>query len=287
MKTQLSLLTLFCWTITSINAMPIATKTEISTKDIPTAVTGSITAVGIGVSSLDVANKFYSTALGFGKGNRMSFSGWDEDIMTSRSGGPAIIPMKFKASAAMPERSVKNLPVKLQFSCADAKAVQTKIVAAGGSVVETPTAAAAGQKEGTLYAKDPDGYLLELVPGGTGTGLSAVGYGSSDPTKSATFFSHLAGTQPGQSEKKEAWDIITVPTKKKMNVQFLDFHDQRSTKKLPLKIVWGVPNINGFKKTITDNGGSLVTQSIGALGAFVGLGYDSVDQIMIEINSGG
>jgi predicted enzyme related to lactoylglutathione lyase len=217
----------------------------------------------------------------------MSFSGWDEDIMTSRGGGPAIIPMKFKVSAQTPERSVKDLPLKLQFSCPDAKALQSKIVAAGGTAVTTPTAAAAGQKEGTLYAKDIDGYLLELVPGGTGVGLTAVGYGSSNMTQSAAFFSRLAGTTPGQVVKTEAWDIITVPTKKKMSVQFLDFHDQRNTKKLPLKIVWGVSNISGFKSTIKDNGGSMVQQSLGALGAFVGLGYDAVDQIMIEINQGG
>jgi catechol-2,3-dioxygenase len=51
------------------------------------ATTGSVTAVGLGVTNLDTANKFYKDMFGFGKGMRASFSGWDEDIMTPVRGG--------------------------------------------------------------------------------------------------------------------------------------------------------------------------------------------------------
>jgi predicted enzyme related to lactoylglutathione lyase len=218
----------------------------------------------------------------------MSFSGWDEDIMTPlKGGGPTLIPMKFKTGGSSPiseDRPVKDLPVKLTFTVPDAKAMVGKIVGAGGkAVVDVPK----GAKEGMLYAKDPDGYLLELLPGGSGIAFTGAGYGSSDPTKSASFFSKLAGTTSGPMAKAEGgWDTVVVPTKKKFEMTFVDFKDQRPTKKLPLKIVWSVPSIPGFKKTITENGGSLVEKGLGVLGAFVGLGYDSVDQIMIEINSG-
>jgi hypothetical protein len=67
----------------------------------------------------------------------------------------------------------------------------------------------------------------------------------------------------------------------------VDYHDKRAVKKLPLKIVWGVSSLDGFKSTIKDGRGSLVTASIGSLGSFVGIGYDAVDGILIEINRGG
>ncbi|TID17380.1 hypothetical protein E6O75_ATG08126 [Venturia nashicola] len=215
----------------------------------------------------------------------MSFSGWDEDILMPLSGGgPTLIPMKFKTGGSSPiteDRPVKNLPVKLTFTVPDAKAVVDKVVKAGGKAVTDIK----GGKTGALYAKDLDGYLLELIPGGAMT-FAGAGYGSSSPEKSATFYSKLAGTSPGPKTKAGAWDISTVPTKKKFYISFLNFKDGRPTKKLPLKIVWSVPSIPGFKKTITDGGGSLIDKGLGVLGAFVGLGYDGVDQIMIEINTG-
>lgn len=213
----------------------------------------------------------------------MSFGGWDEDIMTAlRGGGPMLIPMKFKTGGSSPfaeDRPVKDLPVKLTFTVPDAKVVVDKVVKAGGKVVKDVKG-----KEGVLYAKDLDGYLLELIPGGTMAFVGA-GYGSYDPEKSASFFGKLAGTSPSPVAKAGAWDVTTV-TKKKFDISFFDFKDGRPTKKLPLKIVWGATSIPGFKKAITDGGGSLVDKSLGVLGAVVGLGYDSVDQIMIEINPG-
>lgn len=216
----------------------------------------------------------------------MSFSGWDEDIMPAlRSGGPVLVPMKFKTGGASPiteDRPVKDLPVKLTFTVPDPKGLIDKIVKAGGKSAPEIK----GAKEGVLYAKDIDGYLLELIPGGTTIAFSGVAYGSSDPTKSATFYSKLAGTSPSPLAQG-TWDTTTVSTKKKFDISFVNFKDGRPTKKLPLKIVWGVSSIPGFKRTITEAGGTIVEKGLGIMGAFVGLGYDSVDQIMIEINTGG
>jgi predicted enzyme related to lactoylglutathione lyase len=241
-------------------------------------VTGNITAIGIGINSLDVSNKFYVSAFDFDKGSRMTFPTWDEDIMITKNGGPALIPMKFKD-----ERPVKDLPVKLQFAVPDAKATLAKIVSAGGSATE-----GAGGKEGTLWGKDPDGYLLELIPSPSakGASLTGVGYGSSNPAKSAAFFSTMAGTSSKAAIKAGAWDVTTVPTKLGFSIEFLDFHDKRPTKSLPLKIVFGAP-IDGFKSTITANGGGLINEIPVGLDAIVGLGYDPVDGILIEVNPEG
>ncbi|TLD29899.1 VOC family protein [Venturia nashicola] len=251
-------------------------------KSLPTApspVTGNVTAIGIGITSLDVSNKFYVSAFDFGKGSRMSFPTWEEDIMNPKNGGPALIPMKFKD-----ERPVKNLPVKIQFAVPDPKATLARVVEAGGSAAEGMES-----KEGTVWGKDPDGYLLELVPSSSAKGavLTGIGYGSSDVAKSVAFFSSIAGTTPRAAVKAGAWDISTVPTKLGFDIQFLDFHDTRPTKSLPLKIVFGAATIDGFKSTITANGGSLIKEIPAELSSIVGLGYDPVDAILMEVNPEG
>lgn len=245
----------------------------------PLAATGSITAIGIGTSNLSAAQKFYSTAFGYSRGTKLSFGVWDEAIMMPKGGGPALIPMKFSAA-----KETKNLPVKLGFHCPDPKALQAKIVSSGGKAVEK-SALATGAKEGTLYATDPEGYLLELIPGDRGVGLSSAGYGSSNITQSASFWAQLAGTTATAQVKKEAWDMVTVPTRKAMTLQFLTMRDGRNTKNLPLKIVWGVGSMAGFKSTITSAGGKLEQGK--SLGGIVGIAFDPVDQIIIEINQGG
>jgi lactoylglutathione lyase len=242
------------------------------------AVTGSITAIGIGISDLAAAQKFYSSAFDYSRGSKMSFGVWDEVIMMAKGGGPALIPMKFKNT-----KSVRDLPVKLSFNCPDPKTLQARVVSAGGKATDQdPTTT--GAKAGTLYAKDPDGYLLELIPGAKGIGLASAGYGSSNLNQSAVFFSKLAGTSLGQTVKNEAWDQVTVTTSKAMTLQFLNFRDARNTKELPLKIVWGVSSIPGFKTTITASGGTIAQGS--TLGGMVGMAYSPIDKILIEINSG-
>lgn len=209
----------------------------------------------------------------------MSFPTWEEDIMSTKNGGPALIPMKFKD-----ERPVKDLPVKLQFAVLDPKATLARVVSAGGSAAE-----GVKTKEGTVWGKDPDGYLLELVPSSSvkGAVLTGIGYGSSDVAKSADFFSKMVGTSPKAAVKVGAWDVSTVPTKPGFDIQFLDFHDKRPTKRLPLKIVFGATSIDGFKSTITTNGGSLVKEIPAELSTVVGLGLDPVDGILMEVNPEG
>lgn len=111
--------------------------------------------------------------------------------MSTKNGGPAPIPMKFKD-----ERPTKSLPVKLQFAVLDPKATLARVVSVGGSAAEGVCS-----KEGTIWGKDPDGYLLELVPSSTvkGAVLAGVGYGRSDAAKSAAFFSNNYGRYDAQS----------------------------------------------------------------------------------------
>ncbi|KAE9962607.1 hypothetical protein BLS_000118 [Venturia inaequalis] len=204
-------------------------------KSLPTApstVTRNVTAIGIGITSLDVSNKFYVSAHDFGKGSRMNFPTWEEDIMSTKNGGPAPIPMKFKD-----ERSTKSLPVKLQFAVLDPKATLARVVSVGGSAAEGVCS-----KEGTIWGKDPDGYLLELVPSSIvkGAVLAGVGYGRSDAAKSAAFFSNNHGRYDAQSSGQST------------------------------KIVSSAPSIDGLKDTIIANGGSLIKEIPAELRAISG-----------------
>ncbi|QDS70148.1 hypothetical protein FKW77_005846 [Venturia effusa] len=266
----------------SLKSLAFTALLTITVNSLPTAsstVTGNVTAIGIGVTSLDVSNEFYVSAFDFDKGSRMSLSAWDEDIMSNKNGGPTLIPMKFKD-----ERSVRDLPVKIQFTVPDAKATLAKVVAAGGSVAE-----GSGSKEGTLWAKDPDGYLLELVPSSSvkGAVLTGIGYGSSNVAKSAAFFANMAGTSPQAAVKAGNWDVSTVPTKPGFEIQFLDFHDGRPTKSLPLKIVFGAESLDGFESTIAADGGGLINEIPAEFSSVVGLGFDPVDGILMEVNPAG
>jgi hypothetical protein len=98
--------------------------------------------------------------------------------------------------------------------------------------------------------------LIELVGRGTGVSLTSMAYGSPNITASAALFAKMFGTTPGVVRKVCAWEFVTVSTKRDFTIQFLDFHDERSTKHLPFKIVIAVPDIAGFKTAITTNGGT-------------------------------
>lgn len=94
-------------------------------------------------------------------------------------------------------------------------------------------------------------------------------------------------TSPKAAFKAGVWDFSTVPTKLGFEIQFLNFHDKRPTKSLPLKIVFGAPSIDEFKSTITSNGGGLIEEIPAELSSIVGLGYDPVDGILMEVNPEG
>jgi len=92
--------------------------------------TDYIGATGIGVSDLEASARFYETALG----------------MTRKDGS---------------NPSYRDLPVKLVFYVSDPKAVMDRIRAAGGAVTREPEPL--GDFGVIGLAKDPDGYVVELL----------------------------------------------------------------------------------------------------------------------------
>jgi catechol 2,3-dioxygenase-like lactoylglutathione lyase family enzyme len=73
-------------------------------------------------------------------------------------GGSALVPQ-----AWTPMRNAKDNPVKVVLFVPDAQASADKLMAAGGTVTQPAARTAAYDNRLLIVAKDPDGYLVEIV----------------------------------------------------------------------------------------------------------------------------
>ena len=116
-----------------------------------------LTAVGIGVSDLDRSTDFYGRVLGMKVLQTFKLDYMDE-IMLAHEGRNAVILMHYTDGSA---RNYKNNPVKLVFYVADPKAVADRIRADGLEITREPAPIEGLGVVG--LAKDPDGYVIELI----------------------------------------------------------------------------------------------------------------------------
>ena len=116
-------------------------------------------ATGIGVSDLKRSEAFYAAALGLKSVQTFSLPHMDEIVM-AHDGRTAVVLMHWTDGSA---RSYADVPVKLVFYVTDPVTVMDRIVAAGGRLVLPPTAIP--QLGGAVVglARDPDGYVIELL----------------------------------------------------------------------------------------------------------------------------
>lgn len=117
-----------------------------------------IGATGIGVSDLARSAAFYEAALGMKQTRTFKLDYMDE-IVLAHEGRNAVVLMHWTDGSP---RNYKDVPVKLVFYVTDPKAVAERIRAAGGTITREP---APSQFSGSLLclAKDPDGYVVELL----------------------------------------------------------------------------------------------------------------------------
>jgi predicted enzyme related to lactoylglutathione lyase len=73
-------------------------------------------------------------------------------------GGSALIPQEWT-----PMRNTQDNPVKVVLFVPDAQAVADKVMGAGGTVVQPAARSDAYDNRLLIVAKDPDGYLVEIV----------------------------------------------------------------------------------------------------------------------------
>ena len=116
-------------------------------------------ATGIGVSDLARSAAFYIEALGMTQTMTFKLDYMDE-IVLAHDGRSAVVLMHWTDGSA---RNYKDVPVKLVFYVADPKAVAAKIRAFGCEVTREPAPIETLNGATVGLAKDPDGYVVELL----------------------------------------------------------------------------------------------------------------------------
>jgi lactoylglutathione lyase len=117
-----------------------------------------LTAVGIGVSDLEKSADFYSRVLGMQETQRFKVEYMDE-IVLSHEGRTAVVLMHWTDGSA---RNYRDNPIKLVFYVQDPKGLTEKIRAEGLEITREPEIYP-GMGVVIALAKDPDGYVIELI----------------------------------------------------------------------------------------------------------------------------
>ena len=118
-----------------------------------------LTAVGIGVSDLARSADFYSRVLGMKQTQTFKLDYMDE-IVLAHEGRSAVVLMHYTDGSA---RNYRGNPVKLVFYVADPVGLTNRIRAEGLEVTREPAPVPGLGDAVVALAKDPDGYVIELI----------------------------------------------------------------------------------------------------------------------------
>ena len=118
-----------------------------------------LTAVGIGVEDLDRSEAFYRDVLGMKRTGTFKVEYMDE-VMLAHEGRSAVVLMHYTDGSA---RNYRDNPVKLVFYVADPKGLADRIRGAGLEITREPEPIEALGGAVVCLAKDPDGYVIELI----------------------------------------------------------------------------------------------------------------------------
>jgi predicted enzyme related to lactoylglutathione lyase len=209
-----------------------------------------LNALGMGVANRNKATQFYAKAFGTKKSMTMPVSnlgqgGWTEDIdmFPAAAHSSALVIM-----AWTDRRNTKNLPIKLTFAVESPKEKQQQIAKLGGQALEMTTEA----NPAALYAKDLDGYLIELIKGSGAPALKSIGIGVSNLNQSAAWWSGATGLPRGAIKQAKEWDTVTLTSTKASQLMFMTWHDtqKRPTRNLPIKLVFAATSTAELKRNI-------------------------------------
>lgn len=129
--------------------------------DTSTQTRSTLGAIGLGVSDLQRSADFYMRVLGMKQLQTFKLPHMDEIVLgLEGSRGSAIVLMHWTDGS---ERHYKNLPIKLVFYVPDPKALAQRIRDEGLEIVREPAPVAALGNVVVGFAKDPDGYLIEML----------------------------------------------------------------------------------------------------------------------------
>ena len=118
-----------------------------------------LTAVGIGVADLQKSADFYSRVLGMTQTGTFKVDYMDE-IMLSHEGRSSVVLMHYTDGSA---RNYRDNPVKLVFYVTDPVPYINRIRAEGLEITREPAPIESLGGAMVALAKDPDGYVIELI----------------------------------------------------------------------------------------------------------------------------
>lgn len=122
---------------------------------------GVLGAMGIGVGDLDRSVDFYERVLGMSQIGKLRLPEMDEVMLAyNRSRGPALVLMHHTDGRDV---SYADLPVKVVVYVADPTATAAAIRAEGFPVTREPAPVPELGDAVVGFAKDPDGYVVELL----------------------------------------------------------------------------------------------------------------------------
>ena len=121
----------------------------------------SLSAIGIGVSDLAVSNAFYTEVLGMKYLTRFELDYMDEIVLRFPGGGSAIVLMQWTDGS---KRTLGSNGIKIVLRVPDPTATAQRIREAGYEIVREPEPSATVGGAVVGFARDPDGYLLEILP---------------------------------------------------------------------------------------------------------------------------
>jgi lactoylglutathione lyase len=134
---------------------PTATASAAAQKD------PMLSAVGIGVSDLAKSAAFYKDVMGMVEIRTYHLDYMDEIVLGYPDAESYIVLMHWTDGSA---RNYTNLPIKIVTRTRDPAALAARIRAAGFEVTREPGPSEAVGGATVGFAKDPDGYVLELLP---------------------------------------------------------------------------------------------------------------------------
>jgi catechol 2,3-dioxygenase-like lactoylglutathione lyase family enzyme len=179
-----------------------------------TATMGSyIGGAGIGVADLAVSQEFYTSVFGMQLRYELPVPNYvNEKVMYFKdSKGSDVVLMSYIDGAT---HNYTRNPVKLVFYVPSAQTVVDAIRAKGLEIPSEPAAQAAFGGTVIGFARDPDGYVLEIIesPGLAVPYLGAIGLGVSDIAKAKDFYTRVLGmVQMGELiSVPNVWDEVIL-----------------------------------------------------------------------------
>jgi len=213
-------------------------------------------AVGIGVSDIDLSADFYTRVAGMKVKQRIKLCNKVEVVLEfTGSKGSDVILMNYTDGSAP---NYKNNPVKLVFYVPDAAAFALAIKQEGLTIVSWPAPLPQFGGVTVGFAKDPDGYLIEIVEDTTATVpyLGAAGIGVSDLASATDFYCRVIGLNVKYSLSLGYMNEVILefePVKGSATV-VMHYVAPKNYKDLPVKLVYYVTDPHETVKAIRAEG---------------------------------